>query len=144
MRKRGTVKWFNEAKGFGFIQQAGGEDEQDLSELPFEMRTVEKEEPDVYTLAIRVKGKPAPSRSFNPLTGEGGDKKPEPPGDPAFPVDEFTAVVGGDRAVPGRLSVEGSVIPDPERGVAEPLSSGEVAAGVGKVAQHEPPGERPI
>ena len=27
MRKRGTVKWFNEAKGFGFIQQAGGEDE---------------------------------------------------------------------------------------------------------------------
>jgi CspA family cold shock protein len=26
MRKRGTVKWFNEAKGFGFIQQAGGED----------------------------------------------------------------------------------------------------------------------
>jgi len=26
MRKRGTVKWFNEAKGFGFIQQSGGED----------------------------------------------------------------------------------------------------------------------
>ena len=26
MRKRGTVKWFNEAKGFGFISQAGGED----------------------------------------------------------------------------------------------------------------------
>ena len=26
MRKRGTVKWFNESKGFGFIQQAGGED----------------------------------------------------------------------------------------------------------------------
>lgn len=26
MRKRGTVKWFNEAKGFGFIQQAEGED----------------------------------------------------------------------------------------------------------------------
>jgi CspA family cold shock protein len=23
---RGTVKWFNEAKGFGFIQQEGGED----------------------------------------------------------------------------------------------------------------------
>jgi cold shock protein len=22
----GTVKWFNEAKGFGFISQAGGED----------------------------------------------------------------------------------------------------------------------
>jgi CspA family cold shock protein len=22
----GTVKWFNEAKGFGFIQQEGGED----------------------------------------------------------------------------------------------------------------------
>jgi len=26
MRKRGTVKWFNESKGFGFIQQPGGED----------------------------------------------------------------------------------------------------------------------
>ena len=26
MRKKGTVKWFNESKGFGFIQQAGGED----------------------------------------------------------------------------------------------------------------------
>ena len=26
MRKRGTVKWFNDAKGFGFIQQSGGED----------------------------------------------------------------------------------------------------------------------
>jgi len=26
MRKRGTIKWFNEAKGFGFIQQADGED----------------------------------------------------------------------------------------------------------------------
>lgn len=23
---RGTVKWFNEAKGFGFIAQEGGED----------------------------------------------------------------------------------------------------------------------
>jgi len=23
---RGTVKWFNEKKGFGFIQQAGGPD----------------------------------------------------------------------------------------------------------------------
>jgi len=23
---RGTVKWFNEAKGFGFIYQEGGED----------------------------------------------------------------------------------------------------------------------
>jgi len=23
---RGTVKWFNEAKGFGFITQEGGED----------------------------------------------------------------------------------------------------------------------
>ncbi len=23
---RGTVKWFNEAKGFGFISQQGGED----------------------------------------------------------------------------------------------------------------------
>lgn len=23
---RGTVKWFNEAKGFGFIAQPGGED----------------------------------------------------------------------------------------------------------------------
>ena len=23
---RGTVKWFNEAKGFGFISQEGGED----------------------------------------------------------------------------------------------------------------------
>ena len=26
MRKRGTVKWFNESKGFGFIQQPDGED----------------------------------------------------------------------------------------------------------------------
>jgi CspA family cold shock protein len=26
MRKQGTVKWFNEAKGFGFISQPGGED----------------------------------------------------------------------------------------------------------------------
>ena len=26
MRKRGTVKWFNEAKGFGFISQENGED----------------------------------------------------------------------------------------------------------------------
>jgi CspA family cold shock protein len=26
MLKRGTVKWFNEAKGFGFISQPGGED----------------------------------------------------------------------------------------------------------------------
>ncbi len=26
MRKRGTVKWFNETKGFGFISQEGGED----------------------------------------------------------------------------------------------------------------------
>jgi CspA family cold shock protein len=26
MRKKGTVKWFNEAKGFGFITQPGGED----------------------------------------------------------------------------------------------------------------------
>lgn len=25
-RKQGTVKWFNGTKGFGFIQQAGGED----------------------------------------------------------------------------------------------------------------------
>lgn len=25
-RKTGTVKWFNEAKGFGFIQQDGGDD----------------------------------------------------------------------------------------------------------------------
>lgn len=25
-RKQGTVKWFNSAKGFGFIQQASGED----------------------------------------------------------------------------------------------------------------------
>ncbi len=24
--KNGTVKWFNEAKGFGFIEQADGED----------------------------------------------------------------------------------------------------------------------
>ena len=24
--KNGTVKWFNEAKGFGFIQQSEGED----------------------------------------------------------------------------------------------------------------------
>lgn len=23
---KGTVKWFNEAKGFGFLQQEGGED----------------------------------------------------------------------------------------------------------------------
>ncbi|MEK7348080.1 MAG: cold-shock protein [Candidatus Eisenbacteria bacterium] len=26
MRKHGTVKWFNESKGFGFIAQPGGED----------------------------------------------------------------------------------------------------------------------
>ena len=26
MRKRGTVKWFNESKGFGFISQPVGED----------------------------------------------------------------------------------------------------------------------
>jgi CspA family cold shock protein len=26
MRERGTVKWFNAAKGFGFIQRATGED----------------------------------------------------------------------------------------------------------------------
>lgn len=25
-REVGTVKWFNEAKGFGFISRAGGED----------------------------------------------------------------------------------------------------------------------
>jgi CspA family cold shock protein len=26
MREQGTVKWFNAAKGFGFIQQQSGED----------------------------------------------------------------------------------------------------------------------
>lgn len=26
MRIKGTVKWFNDAKGFGFIQQPDGED----------------------------------------------------------------------------------------------------------------------
>ncbi len=26
MRKTGTVKWFNDAKGFGFITTEGGED----------------------------------------------------------------------------------------------------------------------
>lgn len=26
MRERGTVKWFNAAKGFGFIQRSTGED----------------------------------------------------------------------------------------------------------------------
>ena len=26
MRTTGTVKWFNDAKGFGFISQEGGED----------------------------------------------------------------------------------------------------------------------
>jgi CspA family cold shock protein len=26
MREKGTVKWFNAAKGFGFIQRASGED----------------------------------------------------------------------------------------------------------------------
>jgi cold shock protein len=25
-RKEGTVKWFNNSKGYGFIQQEGGED----------------------------------------------------------------------------------------------------------------------
>ena len=61
-------------------------EEQDLSELPYEMRTREIPEEAHYILAARIKGKPAPSRSFNPLTGEGADKKPEPPGDPA-PID---------------------------------------------------------
>ncbi len=26
MRETGTVKWFNEAKGYGFIERQGGED----------------------------------------------------------------------------------------------------------------------
>ncbi|MDA1315462.1 MAG: cold-shock protein [Acidobacteria bacterium] len=26
MTEQGTVKWFNESKGFGFIQQSNGED----------------------------------------------------------------------------------------------------------------------
>jgi CspA family cold shock protein len=26
MREQGTVKWFNDAKGFGFIQRQSGED----------------------------------------------------------------------------------------------------------------------
>ena len=26
MREKGTVKWFNDAKGFGFIERPGGED----------------------------------------------------------------------------------------------------------------------
>jgi CspA family cold shock protein len=26
LREKGTVKWFNDAKGFGFIERPGGED----------------------------------------------------------------------------------------------------------------------
>ncbi len=26
MREQGTVKWFNDSKGFGFIQRSGGDD----------------------------------------------------------------------------------------------------------------------
>ena len=52
---------------------------------------------------------------------------------------------------PAPSSLEGSVVPDAERGVDEPVAAGKepiavggVAASFGKIVDYEPPGDRPI